>query len=108
MSETIPPITLPPVNDFLEEQKWLAETLHQWLDNEYIPQLVNYDIAQRATQIYIRQRMEGEDDLGTLVIAIVTEMQQFNFQDTFFGEFVVANAISDLLTTRIGLDKCCG
>jgi hypothetical protein len=52
--------------------------------------------------------MEGENDLGSLVIAIVTEMQSFDFSKSFFGEFAIANAVSDLLLDSLGIDHCCG
>lgn len=52
--------------------------------------------------------MEGENDLGSLVIAIVTEMQSFDFSKSFYGEFAIANAVSDLLLDSLGIDRCCG
>ncbi|RMD68299.1 MAG: hypothetical protein D6822_07185, partial [Cyanobacteria bacterium J149] len=78
MSQPIPPIVLPPVENPQQERTWLKKSLHQWLDNEFIPELVNETIANRAAQIFIRHRLEGENDLGSLVIAIVTEMQSFD------------------------------
>jgi uncharacterized membrane protein len=53
--------------------------------------------------------MEGENDLGCLVIAIITEMQAFNFKESFFGEFTIANAVSDIILDSLGIDnRCCG
>lgn len=108
MSEPIPPITLPPASNPQQEGEWLRSTLQMWLDREFIPEAVNQQIAQRASQIYVRQRMEGENDLGSLVIAIVTEMQTFDFSKSFYSEFAIANAISDLLLESLGIDRCCG
>ncbi len=82
--------------------------LHHWLDEQFIPEQINHQIAKRASQIYVRQRMEGENDLGSLVIAIVTEMQAFDFSKSFFSEFAIANAVSDLLLDSLGIDRCCG
>ncbi len=76
--------------------------------NTFIPETINQDIAKRAAQIFVRQRMEGENDLGELVLAIVTEMQAFDFSKSFYGEFAIANAVSDLLLESLGIDKCCG
>jgi hypothetical protein len=92
----------------LLEGEWLRERLQRWLDTEFIPEAVNQNIAQRAAQIFVRQRMEGENDLGSLVIAIVTEMQSYDFSNSFYGEFAIANAVSDLLLESLGIDKCCG
>lgn len=108
MSEPIAPITLPPATNAQQEGEWLHKTLLAWLDSEFIPEAVNAQIATRATQIYVRQRMEGENDLGSLVIAIVTEMRSFDFSKSFFGEFAIANAVSDLLLQSLGIDRCCG
>ncbi len=108
MTKPISPITLPPSANPQLEGQWLQQRLLGWLDTEFIPELVNQEIAQRATQIFVRQRMEGENDLGSLVIAIVTEMQLFDFSQSFYGEFAIANAVSDLLLESLGIDRCCG
>ena len=108
MTEPVRSITLPPSKNPQQEGEWLRENLLRWLDTEFIPEAVNQIIAQRAGQIFVRQRMEGENDLGSLVIAIVTEMQAFDFSKSFYGEFAIANAVSDLLLESLGIDKCCG
>jgi len=108
MSEPIKPITLPPMSNPQQEGIWLQAALQQWLDREFLPEAVNQQIAERATQIFVRQRLEGENDLGCLVIAIVTEMQAFDFSKSFYGEFAIANAVSDLLLDSLGIDRCCG
>ncbi len=108
MTQAIPPITLPPSENPLQEGEWLQQNLLKWLDGEFIPEAINQNIAKRASQIFVRQRMEGENDLGSLVIAIITEMQSFDFSKSFFGEFAIANAVSDLLLDSLGIDHCCG
>ncbi|NES97134.1 MAG: hypothetical protein F6K32_18235 [Desertifilum sp. SIO1I2] len=108
MTEPIQPITLPPATEPQQEGQWLQAALHRWLDREFIPEPVNHSIAQRAAQVFVRQRMEGENDLGALVIAIVTEMQAFDFSKSFYSEFAIANAVSDLLLDSLGIDRCCG
>lgn len=108
MAEPIPSITLPPARDAQQEGEWLRRSLHQWLDQEFIPEPVNEGIAQRAAQVFVRQRMEGENDVSSLVMAIITEMQAFDFSRSFYSEFAVANAVSDLLLDSLGIDRCCG
>lgn len=108
MAEPIPPITLPSAQNPQQEAEWLRTNLQKWLDQEFIPETVNQQIAHRASQIYVRQRMEGENDLGSLVIAIVTEMQAFDFSNSFYSEFAIANAVSDILLDSLGIDRCCG
>jgi hypothetical protein len=107
-TQPIPPITLPPMQDPQREGDWLQKALHQWLDREFIPEAINEQIARRASQIFVRQRLEGEDDLGSLVIAIVTEMQAFDFRESFYSEFAIANAVSDLILDSLGIERCCG
>jgi len=108
MAELIPSVTLPPAQNPQQEGEWLQAALQQWLDTEFLPEPVNQRIAQRAAQIFVRQRMEGENDLGSLVIALITEMQAFDFSKSFYGEFAIANAVSDLLLDSLGIDRCCG
>lgn len=108
MTKPIPPIVLPPLKDPQQETQWLEQALQQWLDQEFIPEVINQTIAHRASQIYIRQRMEGENDLGALVIAIITEMQNFDFTHSFYSEFAIANAVGDLILNSLGFDRCCG
>ncbi len=108
MADAIPPITLPPSQNPQQEGQWLKAALQHWLDTEFLPEGVNADIATRAAQVYVRQRMEGENDVGSLVIALVTEMQAFDFSKSFYSEFAVANAVSDLLLESLGVDRCCG
>ncbi len=108
MVDPIPNIILPPAQNPQQEGEWLRQALLNWLDQEFIPEPVNQDIANRAAQIFVRQRMEGENDLISLVMAIVTEMEAFDFSASFFGQFTVANAVSELLLDSLGIDRCCG
>ena len=108
MADPIAPITLPSPLNPQKEGEWLQATLQNWLDQEFIPETVNEVIAARAAQVFVRQRMEGENDLGSLVIAILTEMRSFDFSTSFFSEFAVANAVSDLVLESLGIEHCCG
>ncbi|MEM1241478.1 MAG: hypothetical protein AAGI45_16700 [Cyanobacteria bacterium P01_H01_bin.26] len=108
MTEPIQSITLPPCDNPNQEGEWLRVSLQQWLDTEFLPEAVNQDIAQRASQVFVRQRMEGENELIPLVMAILTEMQAFDFSKSFYSEFSIANAVGDLLLDSLGIDRCCG
>ena len=108
MSDPIQPIVLPPSDRPDQEAQWLQTSLNEWLDDEFLPEPANQAIAQRAASVYLRQRLEGENDLGSLVMAILTEMQGFDFSKSFYSEFAVANAVSDLLLSSLGIDTCCG
>lgn len=108
MAEPIPPLTLPPAQNPSQERQWLKTALHEWLNQEFLPEAVNADIADRAAQVFMRQRMEGENDVDALVMAILTEMQGFDFSKSFYSEFAIANAVSDLLLDSMGIERCCG
>jgi hypothetical protein len=108
MTEPLDPITLPSPENAQQEGEWLRSVLLKWLNTEYLPEPANQVIADRVAQVFMRHRMEGENDLGSLVMAILTEMQSFDFSDSFYGEFAVANAVGDLLCDRLGIDRCCG
>lgn len=105
---TIEPIELPPPEDAAQEGRWLKATLHKWLDEEFLPEIVNEHIAARASQVFTRQRMEGENSLNALVLAVLTEMQGYDFSKSFYSEFAIANAVGDLLLESLGIEKCCG
>jgi hypothetical protein len=107
-AEPIESIELPPPEDVLKEGQWLQSSLHQWLDEEFLPEIVNEHIAARASQVFVRQRMEGENNLNALVLAILTEMQGYDFSKSFYSEFAVANAVGDLLLDSLGIERCCG
>lgn len=105
----IPSITLHDAEHPEQEGEWLRSRLHVWLDEQFIPEAVNGDIASRAAQIFVRQRMEGENDLITLVVALVTELEAYDFSKSFFGNFAVANAVSEIVIESLGIDaRCCG
>jgi len=91
MSESLPAITLPPAQNPQQEGEWLQEVLQRWLV-EFLAEPVNQQIAQRAAQIFVRQRMEGENDLGSL-IAIVTEMFDFKKVSTASLRSLMQSAI---------------
>lgn len=107
--EPIPSVTLHTATQPEQEGEWLRQKLHRWLDEQFIPEAVNAEIAHRASQIFVRQRMEGENDLITLTVALVTELECFDFSKSFFGNFAVANAVSELVMESLGVsDLCCG
>lgn len=108
MAEPIKSIVLPTPQDVDQEGVWLKDALQKWLDTEFLPEAVNADIAERASKVFVRQRLEGENELIQLVMAILTEMQGFDFSKSFYSEFAVANAVGDLLLDSLGIDRCCG
>jgi len=63
MSESLPAITLPPAQNPQQEGEWLQEVLQRWLDKSFwLSQLTN---CSASCPDFVRQRMEGENDLGS-------------------------------------------
>ncbi len=104
MIEPIRPVTLSASGDLEQEQKSLEQYLLEWLDQEFLPEVGNRELAQQAARVYWRQRLEGEDDVGALVMAVLLEMQAYDFSGSFHDEFSVANAVGELLLSRF---PCC-
>lgn len=83
-----------------EEVEWLEDRIREWLDQEWKqekPQPIHAKIGMRAAQIYSRQRMEGEDDLSSVLIAIGSELEGMDFSDAFVGPWNVANKTAEFL-----------
>lgn len=53
-----------------------------------------------CAQAYRKMRASGTDDLGTILIAIATDLETFDFNDTFTGNFEVANKVSEFGCAR--------
>lgn len=96
-------IKLPPLQspEHLEEETgWLEMQIREWLDIEWEqgePQQIHADIGVRAGQVYKRQRMEGEDDLSSVLLAIGLELEGMDFSSAFVGPWNVANKTAEFL-----------
>jgi len=94
-------IVLPPFIDPDGERQWLQGALQAWLDAEFLADPLHPVVAERAARIYDRQRREGEDLVMAIHIALLAELRRFDFGYTALSEFVVANAVADLLMARL-------
>lgn len=96
-------IWLPPVTDIEAEGQWLRGQLLAWLDREFLAEAIHPAIAERAAQVYIRQRLEGEDLVSAIHIALLAELRHFDFAMSACSEFVVANAIAEILLAKLDI-----
>lgn len=83
-----------------EERRWLQRELTDWLDSEWRqaePAAIHSEIGQRTGQVYERQRMEGENDLTSVMLAIGSELEGMDFSGAFVGPWNVANRAAELL-----------
>lgn len=108
MADPIPPLTLPGPDDLETERLWLQAGLQDWLDGEYLPEPANATIASQTARLYLRHRLEGENDLGSLVVALAEDLQGEDFSQSFYGPFAVANHVAALWLDRLGIEPCCG
>lgn len=90
-----------------EEAGWLAHMLQMHLDEEWTPLDVHRDVGKVAASIYVQERKRGVDDLGSIVLAVGTQMTAFDFHETFVDSFQVANKTSELLMWKMGREVCC-
>lgn len=96
-------ITLPKpssAESLVQESEWLAQAITEWLDGEWRQGgagAIHAEIGRRAGQIYARQRMEGENDLSSMLVAMGSELEGMDFTKAFVGPWNVANKMSELL-----------
>lgn len=85
------------------ERRWLSDQLTAWLDAEWqqgVVQPIHRRIGDRTAQIYARHRMEGQDDLSSVLVAIGSELEGMDFSAAFVGPWNVANKACELLLER--------
>lgn len=97
---TVPETWLLPPNA-LQESEWLRASLHKWLDDEYCPEPANVEISKVAAQSYYKSLLEGETDLGEILLRMVKALESVSFQESFHGVFSSANAAVHLITLRM-------
>lgn len=93
-------VVLPAVADIASECRWLEQALLVWLNHEFLVEPMHAQVAAYATQIYASQRLEGENLVMAIHIALLAELRHFNFGCTALSEFVIANAVADLLLSH--------
>lgn len=93
-------LALPPTGNIASECRWLEQALLVWLDNEFLAEPIHAKVAARATQVYARQRLEGENLVMAIHIALLAELRHFDFGCSALSEFVIANAVADLLLSH--------
>lgn len=101
-------VTLPPISShegLKSEGAWLGDAISGWLDREWYqtePNPIHATIGELVAQIYVRQRMEGEDDLSGVLLAIGQELESLDMRDAFVGPFNVANKAAEILLSEFG------
>lgn len=102
-------VTLAPVPDMPAERKWVSGVLRKWLDEEWTPLDCHVAIGERVSEIYINRRLAGDDDIGSIILAIGTGLidEIDLWMESFTSSFEVANKLSELLMLRMDMEVCC-
>lgn len=100
-------IRLEPIGDVEEERRFVAGVVKFWLNEEWAVLDCHEAIGEAAAEIYVQQRMNGEDDLGSIVLTLGGELLSTDFSESFIGPFEVANKLSEIFMLRMGLEVCC-
>ena len=99
-------VSLRLLTDHASDGAFLHAAIRKWLDDEYIRQGVHDKIGARCEAIYLSSRDAGMVDLGDMLVAMGTQLEQLDFEDAFVNSWDVANKVSDLLMVRMERELC--
>lgn len=71
------------LSEFSVEGQYLKESIMKWLDNEYIIQPIHLSIGEEVERIYIRERNNGVNDLGGMLMCIGTYLESFEMYERY-------------------------
>lgn len=89
------------------QQKWLAVEVQLWLDDEWTQLAVHKDLGEATAQAYGKARLQGTDEIGSVLLSISSDLLAFDFKETFVNAFDVSNKAVELLMKDMGLQVCC-
>ncbi|GLC56887.1 hypothetical protein PLESTB_001159900 [Pleodorina starrii] len=82
-----------------------------WLDEEWTVLPEHAQLGQAAADAYVRLRRRGEDDMGSVVLAVASELLRPElsaaFRASFTDPFEVSNKLVETVMLRDGCDVCC-
>ena len=81
--------------------------LISWLDDEWSLQEPHKELGLKAAEKCTEMRLEGCEEMGSLVMGVAADLIDFDFSDTFVNAFEVANKCSEILMMREGYEVCC-
>lgn len=95
--------------DVESERLWVAGVLRLWLDEEWTPLPCHRLIGDKCAAVYIARREAGEDDIGSIILAIGMGLidDAELWMESFTDSFEVANKLSELLMLRENREVCC-
>lgn len=82
---------------------WLEIEVRTWLDSEWRDKdawKAHHQISVRTAQIYRRLRIEGMNDLTSILLGLGGDLEDADFSKTYTGPWDVANKAAELLIER--------
>jgi len=86
---------------------WLGAMVRLWLNEEWSELACHADIGAEVARIFRHARMEGNHEIQDVLVSLTTELQAFDFYDSFTDAFSVSNKCVELLMMRAGVDCGC-
>ncbi|KAK3249760.1 hypothetical protein CYMTET_40826 [Cymbomonas tetramitiformis] len=84
-------IRLEPIENVEEERRFVAGVVKFWLNEEWAVLDCHEAIGEAAAEVYVQQRLDGEDDLGSIVLNLGGELLGTDFSESFIGPFEVGD-----------------
>ncbi len=94
-------VNLAGLTNYLSDGKHLRTSITEWLDREYIEQIVHNKIGCEVETLYLHNRQKDINDLGDILIAIGSGLERFDLEDAFVNAWDVANKAAELLMLRL-------
>ncbi|PNH12945.1 hypothetical protein TSOC_000061 [Tetrabaena socialis] len=93
------------------ERIFLSTALSTWLDEEWTVLPEHQRLGKAAAEAYVALRRGGDDDMGSVVLSLASELLRPElsaaFHASFTGPFDVANKLVEMVMMRDGCDVCC-
>eukprot|EP00899_Mesostigma_viride_P017718 jgi/Mesvir1/25948/Mv20940-RA.1 len=83
------------------ESEELRKRLHKWLDDEFCPEPPNVEISKRCANVFRSEMLRGETEVGAVLMAMVYDLEKFDFRQSFHGAFSASNAAIAILMDRL-------
>lgn len=88
----------------------MCNSIQRWLDAEWMPQQIHYDIGMSAKASYLSCRNNNEHDLMAIMVQVADDLEKEWYDkydaDAFVGNWDIANYVSDYLTKLTGSEQC--
>ena len=83
------------------DAEYLRGAVKEYLDDEWLKQPVHENIAEEVSVCYKKERENGCDDLGEMLVSIGTTMESMDLSEAFIGPWDIGNLVCDLIMLRL-------